>query len=42
MKLLEIEMFFDNCVLAFKLRSYAKLNCLKWKVFDIETLLTLN
>ena len=34
---------FDNkIVLTFKLRAYAKLNYLKWKCFDIETVLTLN
>ena len=37
-------MFFDNkTVLTFKLRAYAKLNCLKWhSFFDIETIFTLN
>ena len=35
-------MFFTNCVLKFKLHTYAKMNCLKWNCFDIETVLTLN
>ena len=30
-----------NSVLKFILLTYAKLNCLKWNCFDIETVLTL-
>ena len=34
-------MFLTITVLTFKLHACAKLNCLKWNFFDIETVLTL-